>query len=256
MFKRAIIRKPGPNFAQGLTTAALGPPDYPRALHQHKCYAQALAECGLELTCLEADTEHPDSTFVEDAAVLVESLAVLSRPGAESRLGEVASIREALGPFFPSFRSVEPPGTLDGGDICEAGDRFFIGISARTNEEGARQLSAFLAEAGYASSNVDIRGIGGILHLKSGMAYLGEGRILAIDALAAVENFDAFEVVRAPAGEEYAANCVRVNDRVLLAYGYPKTEALLRGLGYRPLVLDVSEYRKMDGGLSCLSLRF
>ncbi len=256
MFKNAILRRPGTNYAQGLTTSGLGPPEFAKAVEQHERYREALERCGLEVTCLEADPAHPDAVFVEDTAVLAERCAVLARPGAASREGEVEGIREAVGRFFPEPRRVLSPGTLDGGDICQAGDHFFIGVSHRTNEEGARQLSAHLADAGYTSSPVDIRGIGGILHLKSGMAYLGEGRILAIEALAGAAPFEGFEIVRVPRGEEYAANCVRVNDRVLFAAGYPETLALLAGLGYETALLDVSEYRKMDGGLSCLSLRF
>src|ERR1700674_2680033 len=129
MFTRAIVRPPAPNFAEGLTTADLGAPNYQRALKQHKDYCGALEQCGLTLIRLEADRPYPDSTFVEDTAVLTREYAILARPGAPSRTGEVARIRDVLADFYPSLFSIQPPGTLDGGDVCEAGNHFFIGIS-------------------------------------------------------------------------------------------------------------------------------
>ena len=158
--------------------------------------------------------------------------------------------------FFPEFSGIAAPGTLDGGDVCEAEDHYFIGVSERTNEEGAGQLAAILAGMGATSAIVDIRGIPGILHLKSGIAYAGDGRIVAIDALAGHPALSSHEVVRVSSAENYAANCVRVNDRVLFAAGHPRLEASLRGMGYDLLPLEMSEFQKMDGGLSCLSLRF
>jgi dimethylargininase len=165
-------------------------------------------------------------------------------------------MRKPIGRFFGSVRAVSHPGTLDGGDVCEAEGHFFIGLSERTNEEGAAQLAAFLSEEGHRSTFVDIRGISGFLHLKSGVAYLGNGRMALVGALGKERAFAGFEAIPIPEGDEYAANCVRVNERVLLAAGYPRTEVLLRRLGYSVLTLDVSEFRKMDGGLSCLSIRF
>lgn len=255
-FRHAIVRPPGPNFADGLTTVDLGRPDYDRALSQHASYCEALEECGLKLKRLLPDLRHPDSTFVEDTAILTPRGAILTRPGASSRSGEVAGIREALSEFYREFGEITSPGTLDGGDICEAGDHYFIGISERTNMEGARQLSMLLAGAGYASANVDIRGVPGILHLKSGIAYAGEGRLVAIEALAGHPAFGSFHVVPVSPGEEYGANFIRVNDRVLFAADHPRLEKALRGLGYDLILLEMSEFQKMDGGLSCLSLRF
>ena len=255
-FRHAIVRPPGPTYAKGLTKAGLGAPDLTRALRQHEAYCEALEACGLSLIRLPADARFPDSTFVEDTAVLAGDMAVLARPGAPSRMGEVGSMETEIRPRFPRLMRVSPPGHLDGGDVCDADGRLFIGLSERTDEEGARQLAGFLSEAGKASEFVDIRGIPGILHLKSGMAYLGEGRLAVIGALADGPSLRGFELLRVPEGESYAANCVRVNDRVLVAGGYPRFEGRLEDLGYRPLALDVSEFRKMDGGLSCLSLRF
>lgn len=256
MFQHAIVRPPGSNFASGLTTAALGAPDYALALQQHDQYCAALQRCGLALTRLPIDEDHPDSTFVEDTAILTARCAVLTRPGAPSRAGEVAGMREALAQFFPALQTINAPGTVDGGDICEAGSHFFIGISKRTNTEGARQLAGLLAHAGYTSTIVDIRGAPGILHLKSGLAYLGGNRLVVIEALAGEKALREYELITTAANEEYAANCVRVNDYVLVAEGYPAFTAALRGLGYAVLPLAMSEFQKMDGGLSCLSLRF
>ena len=203
------------------------------------------------------DPAFPDSTFVEDTAlVLTEQGAILTRPGAESRAGEVEPVGQALAPFFPDPTRIVAPGTLDAGDVCETDDCVFIGISHRTNAEGARQLSEWLAGHGHISRTVDIREIPGILHLKSGLTSLGGRRLLLIEALAAHPAFWEHEVVRVPAGEEYAANGIRVNAVVFVAAGYPRTHALLQGLGYGLEVLEMGEFAKMDGGLSCLSLRW
>ena len=129
MFKKAIVRPPAANFADGLTTVDLGKPDFNQALEQHTRYCAALEQCGLALTWLEADARYPDSTFVEDTAVLTEHSAILTHPGAPSREGEVAAISRALRQFYSRFCAITAPGTLDGGDICEAGTHFFIGVS-------------------------------------------------------------------------------------------------------------------------------
>ena len=256
MFTHAIVRPPGANFAGGLTTVDLGVPIYTRAVDQHARYCAALEQCGLELIHLPIDLAYPDSTFVEDTAIITDNGAILARPGAPSRRGEVTPIGATLFPFFPQLARIEDPGTLDGGDICEAGRHFFIGISERTNEAGAQQLAAHLAHEGYTCACIDIRGLPGILHLKSGIAYLGDRRLVVIDALAAHAAFQGWELVRVDPAENYAANCVRVNDHVLLAAGFPGLRKTVQQLGYPTMELDVSEFQKMDGGLSCLSLRF
>jgi dimethylargininase len=256
LFKRAIVRPPANNFADGLTTAVLGKPDVSLALLQHDAYCQALEDCGLELVRLPADTDHPDSTFVEDTAVLTSRSAILTRPGAASRMGEVAAIRKTIASFCSSVHEMTDPGTLDGGDICEAGSHFFIGISHRTNEQGARQLAGFLAADGYTSSQVDIRRLSSILHLKSGIACLDNRDLIVMDELANREEFSGYNLIRVSPEESYACNCVLVNNRVLMPSGFPRLREDLTRRGYVPLPLDMSEFRKMDGGLSCLSLRF
>jgi dimethylargininase len=256
LFNHAIVRTPGSNFAAGLTTVQLGVPHFASVLEQHERYCQALAQCGVAVTTLEADPRHPDSTFVEDTAIVTARGAILTRPGHSSRQGEIDAIRPALRGQFPAPPEIEPPGTVDGGDICEAENHFFIGLSQRTNEEGARQLAALLAELGYTSAVVDVREMTTILHLKSGISYIGDNTLVVMDEMAANQQFRAYELIRVAPEESYAANCVRVNGRVLVAAGYPRLTADLAARGFDPLVLDMSEFQKMDGGLSCLSLRF
>lgn len=256
ILSKAIVRPPSANFAEGLTSERLNAPIHAQALKQHEAYCEGLEQCGMKLVRLEADERYPDSTFVEDAAVITERGAILTRPGAPSRIGEVAGVREALAHFYSTLSSIDDPGTLDGGDICEAGDHFFIGISERTNETGAHQLAEILASWNYTSSFVDIRNVKGILHLKSGLAYLGDNRFVVIDALSNQEEVRPYDLIVVNKQEEYAANCVRVNERVLVAAGYPELEKRLKEMGYRTIALEMSEFQKMDGGLSCLSLRF
>jgi dimethylargininase len=256
MFKHAIVRPPSSSFAQGLTTTGLGAPDLALAQEQHREYCAALEQCGVALTILDPDPQFPDSTFVEDTAVLTTRSAILAHPGAASRRGEVSSVARSLTQFYPSLQTIQPPGTLDGGDICQADDRFFIGISERTNEVGAQQLAKLLEQDSYSSSFVDIRGLNGLLHLKSGIAYLGDQRLVLTKGVEDLAIFDGYEIVTVDVDENYAANCVRVNNYVLVAAGYPKFSTELSRLGYQTIPLDVSEFQKMDGGLSCLSLRY
>jgi dimethylargininase len=256
MFHYAVVRTPGKNFADGLTTADLGIPDLEKAMLQHQQYCGALVKCGVELITLPADLRYPDSTFVEDAAILLPKFAVLTNPGADSRKGEVEEIRPIIRKFYTNVFRIESPGTLDGGDICEAGSHFFIGISERTNEEGGLQLARILVNGGYSASFIEVRGVPGILHLKSGIAYLGDNNLVLINALANQEQFKNYHIIRVDENENYSANCVLVNDFVLLPDGFPQIKKSLLKLGYRVISLEMSEFRKMDGGLSCLSLRF
>lgn len=256
LLRNAIVRLPGRNFEDGLTSGNFGKPSYEEASKQHAAYRAALERCGLRVVVLDADSQHPDSTFVEDTAVITSRSAILARPGAESRRGEVPAIRKALEPFHRNFHQIEAPGTLDGGDVCQVENQFFIGVSHRTNEEGARQLAEFLAADGFTSSIVDIREMKGILHLKSGLAWIGGKHLILWDALAGLPQFAAYDLMRVRPEESYAANCVLVNRCVLLPSGRPLLESTLRHRGYGTLALEMSEFEKMDGGLSCLSLRF
>jgi dimethylargininase len=259
MFTRAIVRTPASNFSEGLTSAdggvGFGTPQFERAVEQHAAYCAALAQCGLTLTRLPPDPNYPDSTFVEDTAILTERCAVITRPGALSRRGEVMNISNVVANFYPALLSIQAPGTLDGGDVCQAANHFFVGLSERTNEAGAKQLAELLAPFGYTSSFVDIRRIYNLLHLKSGLAYLDDNCLVVTEALGH-EAFPEYELIHVNSNEEYAANCIRVNDHVLLAAGYQSFAQTLIGLGYQTIALEMSEFQKMDGGLSCLSLRF
>jgi dimethylargininase len=255
-FTRAIVRKPGATFVDGLTTAAAGAPDLAEALRQHDLYCDALRRCGLSVLTTTTDDRYPDGTFVEDTAVIAGKMAVVTWPGAPTRQGEITSIEAALGRYELELHRIASPGTVDGGDICQAEKHFFVGQSNRTNAEGARQLAKIVAAYGYTSSVIDIRQCRSLLHLKSGLTYLGDDRMLVTAEVPVSEELSRYELVQAPAGEEYAANCIRVNEHVLVATGYPRLAHRLTELGYDLISLDVSEYRKMDGGLSCLSLRF
>ncbi len=255
-FTRAIVRPPGATFAAGITSSGLGSPDLALARQQHDAYCGALERLGLALARLAPDPGFPDSTFVEDAAIVTGRGAILTRPGAASRAGEVAALRPVLEASFPELAEITAPGTLDGGDVCEAGRHFFIGLSQRTNPEGAVQLAEWLAGLGLASSVIDIRGMRGLLHLKTGLAWLGGRRMLATGEIAGHDALEGWEVCRVPKNEDYAANCVLVNDALLVPDGFPATSALLHDLGYALVPLAMSEYRKMDGSLSCLSVRW
>ena len=255
-FAHAGVRPPAATFAAGITSSRLGRPEPALALEQHEAYCRTLERLGLSLVRLDPDPDFPDSTFVEDTAIVTPGGAILTRPGAASRAGEVAAVAAALAPWFPEPAEIAAPGTVDGGDVCEASRHWFIGLSHRTNREGAAQLTKWLARQGFSSSVIDIRTLPGLLHLKTGLSWLGERRLLATAEIAEHEALGGWEVLRVPAGEDYAANCIRVNDALLVARGFPATEALLRPHGPEVVTLDVSEFRKMDGGLSCLSVRW
>ncbi|MDP9066310.1 MAG: arginine deiminase family protein [Pseudomonadota bacterium] len=258
-FTRALVRRPGSTFASGLTSAAGPPPDLIAAGEQHLAYCAALRETGLIVSQLAPELQFPDGTFVEDTAIVTARGAILTRPGAPSRTGEVESVAVALRAIFPQLPAIQAPGTLDGGDVCEADGRFLIGLSTRTNESGAAQLADFLTSLGYEACVVDIRTTAALLHLKTGLAYIGDDTWVMTRIARQVVPLDGFaarRVIDVPEEEAYAANCVRVNDSVLVPARCPRVIDALRTTGHRILALDMSEFKKMDGGLSCLSLRF
>jgi dimethylargininase len=256
-FTKAIVRLPGESFSQGLTmSAAPSGPDLHKALKQHAAYCRALAACGVEVIVMPADDAYPDGTFVEDTFVIAERVAIATRPGAKTRMGEVESVTKALRNFRPALEQIVAPGTVDGGDICQVDDHFLIGISARTNAAGAAQLAAILARHEYTSSTIDIRNHSSLLHLKSGIAYLGEERFLIAPGFPRTNGMVHGDLIEVDSDEMYAANAVLVNDELLIAAGFPKLAGTLDTLHYGVRSLDMSEFAKMDGGLSCLSLRF
>ena len=171
-------------------------------------------------------------------------------------MGEVESVAKVLRRFRPRLERIEAPGTVDGGDICQVDEHFLIGISARTNETGALQLAAILARHQYTSSMIDIRRHPSLLHLKSGIAYLGERRFLVAPGFPPTDVLAQCDMIEVDASEIYATNAVRMNDEVFVASGFPALSSRLDKLKYRLRALDMSEFAKMDGGLSCLSLRF
>ncbi|MEO8635930.1 MAG: arginine deiminase family protein [Gemmatimonadales bacterium] len=254
-FSRSIIRPPADSFAEGLTASDLGAPNLERARVQHAQYCLALQRLGVTLLPVPPDSMYPDSTFVEDTAVVTAHGAMLARPGAPSRQGEVTTIREVLESQYATVAEIIAPGTLDGGDICQVDGHFFIGLSHRTNEEGGRQLTSWLGRFGYTTSTISIRESRELLHLKSGIAWLGDRRLVVAEALVGHPALRGYEQLVAATEETYAANCVRVNDAVLMAAGFPELTARVSAFGREVVVLDVSEFRKMDGGLSCLSIR-
>jgi dimethylargininase len=252
MFAEAIVRGVPETLHAGITSAELGKPDHTKAVAQHLRYIQALEECGLEVTALDADENYPDSVFIEDTAVVTARCVILARPGVESRRGETLGVEEVLSGRYENLERIIHQGTLDGGDVLQVGDHFYIGLTSRTNLEGARQLSEILSGYGYGVSLVESREY---LHLKSGVSYLGNDVLVVAGELASNEEFEGFDKIVVGPHEEYCANCIRVNDHVLVPAGFEKTKAQIAARCYEPIELEMSEFRKVDGGLSCLSLR-
>lgn len=252
MFTKAIVRQPAKTFANGITTSNLGKPDYNVALKQHDAYCEALIKCGLELTVLEADPNFPDSCFVEDTAIVTPNFGIITRPGDQSRLGETEAIRKTLKPLLP-LHIITAPGTIDGGDIMQADNKFFIGLSGRTNLAGAKQLTKILQENNYQVFTIPVCNI---LHFKTGVNYLGDNNMILHQSFCSKEDLKTYHQIIVDRDEEYAANSLRINDYVLVPAGFPITKSAIEKLGYKIIELELSEFQKMDGGLSCLSLRF
>lgn len=256
MFSNVIVRRPCRAMVDGITSnPQLGKPDYELALKQHDSYIAALKTCGVTVTVLPADERYPDSCFVEDPAVITRKCAIITNPGAPSRNGEKDEIIGAVRAFFSEdqIEYIQAPGTLEGGDVMMVGDHFYVGRSARTNAEGIRQFIAILEKHGLSGSEVTLEEV---LHLKTGVNYLENNNLLVSGEFTAKPEFAGFNRFEIPEAEAYAANCIWVNGTVIVPEGYPAVEAAVRSMGYRVLLVDTSEFRKLDGGLSCLSLRF
>ena len=252
-FTKAIVRKPCPEMVHGITSANLGKPDFALALEQHNNYISALKECGLNVTVLEALTDFPDSTFIEDVALCTSEFALITNPGAPERNGEKSSIREPLLKFFSVIEEINPPGTLDAGDVMMAGNDFYIGISERTNNEGAEQLINILQKYGMAGTKVPLSTM---LHLKTGLSYLEKNNLLVSGEFINNPAFKNFSRIIVDEEESYSANSLWVNGKVIVPKGHPNTKSQIENAGYTTIEIDVSEFQKLDGGLSCLSLRF
>lgn len=256
MFARAIVKQPCKALVNGITEhPELGVPDYAKALRQHAAYVKTLESCGVSVTVLAPDENFPDSCFVEDAAVLTKYCAVITNPARASRAAEAQLMAGVVAQFYPADKIfyITPPATLEGGDVMMAGDTFYVGLSARTNAAGAAQLAQYLEPFGCKVVGVPLTEV---LHLKTGVVYLENGVMLGHGEFLHKPAFERYTMLAVPDGEDYAANCVWMNGRVIVPAGYPQTLALVQKAGYETLVCDTSEYKKIDGGLSCLSLRF
>ena len=253
MFTDAIVRTPCKNIINGITTSNEGEPDYIKAINQHKLYINALKFCGLEVTVLPEKDNYPDSTFVEDVALLTPNCAIITNPGAPSRQKETNSIKMVIVDFYDTIKVIKSPGTVDAGDIMMVGSHYYIGLSKRTNSAGANQIIKILNKYDMTGSTVPLSNM---IHLKSGVAYLENNNLVVTGEFINKPEFKKFNLIKIDDDESYAANCVWINDYVLVAKGYPKAKKSIEQAGYKTIELSMSEFRKLDGGISCLSLRF
>jgi dimethylargininase len=253
MFTKAIVRTPCKAMLAGLTEAEMGLPDYDLACEQHQGYIAALKKCALEVTVLPPLESYPDSCFVEDVALMTPNCAILTRPGALSRSGEVEHIVKAVKQFFPNPEQINRPGTIEAGDIMMVGGHFYIGLSARTNVQGAKQLIDILSKYDLTGSMVEMSEL---LHLKTGLSYLENNNLLTLGEMHSNPIFNQFKRIEIAKQESYAANSVWINGTILVPKGFPNALKAIQELGYPTIELSMSEFQKLDGGLSCLSLRF
>lgn len=249
----AITREVSPTLADcELSFVDRAPIDLARANAQHRAYQSALAALGCDVRELPAESAFPDAVFVEDVAVVVDEIAVMTRPGAESRRGEGPSVARALA-AWRELRAIEAPGMLDGGDVLRIGRRVYVGESARSNAEGIDQLRAILGEHGYSVHGVAIRGC---LHLKSAVTALSDDTVLLQPAWVDPATFAEYRVVEVDPAEEHAANVLRIGDRVVSPACFPRTHARIRTVGIEVVAVDVSELQKAEGAVTCCSLVF
>ena len=228
------------------------PIDVAKAVAQHRAYQDCLAELGVAIVSLPAEPELPDAVFVEDPAVVLDEVAVISFMGAPSRRPEARSLANELARYRPLKFLVEPA-TLDGGDVMRIGRLVFVGLSQRTNREGIAQLSDILRPYNYQVQSVEVRGC---LHLKSACSYIGKDTILINRYLIDAEPLRQFGLIDVPDEEPAAANALLVKDIVIIAASFPKTRALLEKKGFRVRTIDLSELQKAEAGVTCTSLIF
>ena len=252
-FNSAIVRLPGNSVVDGLRANAGTSPTHAAVLAEHGAYVNALRAAGVQVQVLPALEDFPDSIFVEDPALVFSEAAILLRPGAPSRIGEAEELASTLASRFPKLlRLVE--GHADGGDILVIRDRVLIGLSARTDETGAKALQELLASIGRDSRIVNTPR--GTLHLKSDCSLVDEETVLATEELAGSGILDGLRIVLVPPGESQAANALRINDTVFVNADCPRTQEKLSKLGQHVIPLKVSEIARIDAGLSCMSLRW
>jgi dimethylargininase len=247
----ALTRSVPPSIARcELTHLEREPIDPERAAAQHAQYEDALRRMGCLVERLPDLPDHPDSVFVEDTAIVLDEVAVVTRPGAESRRGEPRSTAAALRAYRPVVE-IDAPATIDGGDVLVAGRRVFVGLSGRTNEHGVRQLSAAVAPFGYEVTTV---AIDGCLHLKSAATAIGPAAVLCNPRWVDPRVFDGLEVMTIAPAEPFAANVVTIGAMVLCAAAHPVTAAALARRGLAVYSVDVSELARAEGAVTCCSL--
>src|SRR6266581_392028 len=228
------------------------PIDVAKAVAQHKAYQDCLAELGVRIVSLPAEPDLPDAVFVEDPAVVVDEVAVISIMGAPSRRPEAGSLADALSHYRP-IKFLREPATLDGGDVLRVGRLVFAGLSQRTNREGIAQLRDVLRAFDYEVQPVEVRGC---LHLKSACSYIGNDTLLINRSLIDAERLRGFELLDVPDEEPAAANALLIKDVVIIPASFPKTRALLEERGFRVRTIDLSELQKAEAGVTCGSLIF
>ncbi|WP_306005776.1 dimethylarginine dimethylaminohydrolase family protein [Aquicoccus porphyridii] len=253
-FSRAITRQPAASAVDGLRAHDIGAPDLSQLQADHDAYVSALRATGAEVTVLPSLNEYPDAMFVEDTALCLPQGAVVMRPGAPSRLGEVAEMEPALTGHFKDIRRIDGPGFIEGGDILVTGREILVGRSARTDAAGVAELAGIVSDWGHRLREVDTPG--DILHFKTDCSLLDAETILTTKRLAASGCFEGYRLIYTAQGEEAAANTIRFNDVVLMPGGFPRTAEQLDQAGYKVVEINNSECAKLDGGMSCLSLRF
>lgn len=247
----ALTREVSPAIAScELTHLERLPIDIELARQQHRLYEQALEACGCQVRRLPAAPELPDSVFVEDTAVVVDEVAVITRPGAVSRRPETAAMSDTLAAYRPIVH-IADPGILDGGDVLRLGDRFFVGLSSRSNNAGLEQLRRALAPFGYAVEGV---AVGGCLHLKSAVTALADDAVLLNPDWVNPSLFGARTIIAVDSEEPGAANALRIGDRVIYPSEFPLTMQRLVNHGYDVLPVPASEVAKAEGAVTCCSV--
>ena len=248
-YTHAIVRPPGESYAQAISSAG-HTPDVQLARLQHIKYCQALANAGVTIEHLPPDESYPDSCFVQDTALVIAGMAVIARPGANSRRGEEQSIAELLAERFP-ISHITAPGTLEFGDVMVLDDRILVGETERTNAAGIQQLKSILSPHDIPVATVPVHDY---LHLLSAATYLGNNTLLAIGEFAAHPAFAGMQVITVPTEESYAANALGVGKHVILPAGFPRVAAAVSARAFQVLPVDLSQFEAADGGATCLSI--
>lgn len=252
-FSHALCRAPSASVTDGLRAVDQGNPDPARFAQEHAGYVAALRATGASVDVLPADEAFPDSVFIEDAALVLKGVAITLRPGAESRLGEAAALRPDLASRVDVV-DLHTEGYVDGGDILCSDHEVMVGLSARTTRQGAEDLRPIVEKLGYELRILQTPA--DILHFKTESSLLDAQTVLSTPKLAASGCFDGYNVIHTAPGEAAAANAIRFNDAVFLSAGHPNTAAALRAAGYTVQELPTSQAALVDGGLSCMSLRY